>query len=65
MKIPLLLTTTDKLSKRIAVSCEDICSIEEEPDYCLVTYRINDVLHRCVKVKESFNDIIKYLKEIK
>lgn len=45
--------------KKLLIQVPNICSIEEddEEDYRLVTYKINEQLHRCVKVKETFEEI--------
>lgn len=54
----LLLRSIDDLPKRIAIDAERVCSIEEEVDYCLVTYVVNTQLHRYVKVNDSFDYIV-------
>ena len=54
----LLLTSVDDLPKRMAIDVDRVCSIEEEVDYCLVTYEVNARLHRYVKVKDGFDFIL-------
>ena len=57
---PHFVVLEDFFNKKLLIQVSNICSIEEddnEKDCCLVTYKINEQLHRCVRLRGAFENI--------